>query len=218
MTSRTFPDTAPADDRSTVGRRIFSGAVAIGVQIVFLGALVAGTTQDFVPQHETLTVVNVIAELAVVEPPPAPPAPRLDVPVIQMQAPLVTITEPRPPPAAPIAAMVETPSPPSAPVMRDQSKDPVIGFQKALLRHLNRHKRYPPGARAKREQGVVYVRFAMDRTGRVVRAGIERHSRYAPLDEEGLALLARAQPLPAPPAELAGDPLELVVPVEFSLR
>jgi periplasmic protein TonB len=31
-------------------------------------------------------------------------------------------------------------------------------------------------------------------------------------------MIRRASPLPAPPPELAGDPVELVVPVRFSLR
>ncbi|HBS54681.1 MAG TPA: hypothetical protein DEA38_03005 [Stenotrophomonas sp.] len=37
------------------------------------------------------------------------------------------------------------------------------------------------------------------------------------LDDEALATLARAAPLPPPPASLPGDPLEVVVPVSFFL-
>lgn len=215
---RAFVRATPADPRSKA-QRVMGGLVAVGVQVLFLTALVAGTMHELAPQLENIMVVNVVEEMHVAEEPPPPPPPRMDVPVIHMQAPLVTITEPEPPPAAPTAIITEAPSPPPPPrVAQNYGEDPVLGFQKALLRHLNRHKRYPPGARAKREQGVVYVRFAMDRRGRVLRADIERRSKYVPLDEEGLALLRRAQPLPEPPVELEGDPLEMVVPVEFSLR
>jgi protein TonB len=94
----------------------------------------------------------------------------------------------------------------------------VRDFQVKLLKHLHRHKRYPASARAKREQGVVYVRFAMDRRGNVLSAVLEKRGRWADLDAEGLALLTRAQPLPVPPREVTGDPIEMIVPVEFSLK
>jgi len=38
------------------------------------------------------------------------------------------------------------------------------------------------------------------------------------LDQETLALVARAQPLPKPPPEVASDRIELVVPIAFSLH
>lgn len=47
---------------------------------------------------------------------------------------------------------------------------------------------------------------------------IERSAGYALLDDETLALIDRAQPLPRPPAEIRGEVLKFVVPVEFFLR
>ena len=58
----------------------------------------------------------------------------------------------------------------------------------------------------------------MSRDGRVLSARLERASGVASLDQEGLDLLARAQPLPPLPADQPGESLELVVPVQFSLR
>lgn len=87
-----------------------------------------------------------------------------------------------------------------------------------MLGRLERFKRYPAFARFDRQQGIAYVRFVMNRDGRVLSARIERSSGYALLDEETLALVRRAEPLPKPPPEVAGDTLELVVPVEFSLN
>jgi protein TonB len=86
-----------------------------------------------------------------------------------------------------------------------------------LLAHLDSKKRYPPGAQRLRQEGVVHVRFTMDRAGRVLASRIERSSGRALLDREALAMLARAQPLPAPPPEISGATIELTTPVEFFL-
>ncbi len=58
----------------------------------------------------------------------------------------------------------------------------------------------------------------MDRDGKVLSARIEKSSGYDLLDEETLALIERAQPLPKPPPDVAGNPIELVVPIEFFLH
>ena len=91
-------------------------------------------------------------------------------------------------------------------------------YETVLLRSINAALRYPTVARQRHQQGTVYVRFVMDRRGNVLSSQIERSSRFPSLDEEGLALLSRAQPLPAPPADVAGDQIQLVVPIVFSLR
>jgi protein TonB len=91
-------------------------------------------------------------------------------------------------------------------------------WQGLLLGHLEQFKRYPGMAQQHGQQGVVYLRFTMNREGEVLSAKIERSSGYDLLDEETLALIRRAQPLPKPPPEVAGDTLELTVPVEFFLR
>jgi len=52
----------------------------------------------------------------------------------------------------------------------------------------------------------------------VLSYNLARSSGIAALDEEVVALIQRAQPLPAPPSELSGARFELVAPVEFSLR
>ncbi|OYY39854.1 MAG: energy transducer TonB, partial [Rhodospirillales bacterium 24-66-33] len=87
-----------------------------------------------------------------------------------------------------------------------------------LLRHLERHKRYPSEAQRSRHEGVTYVRFTMSRDGRILAARIERPSGHAALDQEGLELLQRAQPLPPLPHDQPGESLEIVVPVQFFLR
>lgn len=93
-----------------------------------------------------------------------------------------------------------------------------LTWQNALMLKLNESKQYPSRARRLRQEGVAYVRFTMDREGKVLAKSIEQSAGYPMLDEETLALLDRAQPLPIPPPEMTGDQLEFVVPVEFFLR
>ena len=110
-----------------------------------------------------------------------------------------------PPAPAPGAA----PEPPSA---------SLPTWKGLLLRHLERHKRYPSEAQRARQEGVVYVRFTMSRDGRVLAARIERATGVVSLDQEGLDLLQRAQPLPPLPSDQPGESLELLVPVQFYLK
>jgi len=91
-------------------------------------------------------------------------------------------------------------------------------WQAQLLAHLQRYRRYPRQAERQRQQGVSYVRFAVDRQGRISQPQIERASGYRLLDEETLATVRRASPVPPPPPDVSGNPVEVVVPVSFYLR
>jgi protein TonB len=61
------------------------------------------------------------------------------------------------------------------------------------------------------------LRFKMNHQGQVLSFSLERGSGHAVLDSEVLAMIQRAQPLPAPPADMP-DPLELIIPVQFTVR
>jgi protein TonB len=47
---------------------------------------------------------------------------------------------------------------------------------------------------------------------------VERASGTSSLDQEGLDLLQRAQPMPPFPPDQPGETMELIVPIQFSLR
>jgi protein TonB len=91
-------------------------------------------------------------------------------------------------------------------------------WQKALIDHLNRYKRYPDAARQQRAQGTAVVAFKLDRSGRVVAAHVTRSSGSPTLDGEALAVHKRASPLPAPPAHVSGATLDLILPIQFRIR
>jgi protein TonB len=91
-------------------------------------------------------------------------------------------------------------------------------WQKSLIRHLNRFKRYPESARSRGIQGVVEVEFTIDRGGRVVALRVVQSSGSPALDAEALATLRRANPLPAPPAQAADATFDLALPIHFRIR
>jgi protein TonB len=87
-----------------------------------------------------------------------------------------------------------------------------------LSAHLNRKKSYPSEAKKARQQGVVAVRFTVDRSGAVSNASIKRSSGHDILDIATLDLLRRISPLPAFPASMKQATATIVIPIEYSLR
>jgi periplasmic protein TonB len=113
-------------------------------------------------------------------------------------------------------------SPPPAPRTAQQVKGgaPAIAplWQSSLMRQLQRFKRYPAGAQARNEQGIVVLSFSLDRSGHVLAHSIARSSGYTDLDNEVMAMIMRAEPLPAFPASMTQPQIDLTVPIRFSLR
>lgn len=120
--------------------------------------------------------------------------------------------------AAPMALATDerAAAPAEGSVSEAQSLPP--GWQKAVMAHLGRHKRYPIEARQKRLEGEVLLRFVMDRTGKIRSASLTKPSGTAILDAEALAMLVRAQPLPPLPTQVRGEQVELVVPINYRLK
>jgi len=96
-----------------------------------------------------------------------------------------------------------------------ETRDSFLG---RLLAQLNRFKQYPRAARQARIEGVVMLHFVMDAQGKVISFEIAKSSGRPVLDSEALALIQRAQPLPALPADYPTRTLDAIVPIEFSLN
>jgi periplasmic protein TonB len=88
-----------------------------------------------------------------------------------------------------------------------------LAWQKQLMAHLNRSKRYPAGGGRRAAEVGVY--FTLDRRGHVVSYLVKRSSGQAIFDEAALAMMKRADPVPAPPAVIADEGLSFEVPVQF---
>ena len=88
-----------------------------------------------------------------------------------------------------------------------------LTWQKALMVHFNRNKRYP--THAQRRSAEVSIAFTLDRRGHVVDYQVNRSSGNSAFDEAALAMMKRADPVPAPPAIVADEGLSFEVPVLF---
>lgn len=128
--------------------------------------------------------------------------------------PNAVIPVPKPPP------QVERTNPAPRTTVHEVASAPRIdpSWESLLLKHLQEFKNYPLEARRRNEQGVVLLAFSIDRNGHVVSRHIVRGSGYADLDAEVLALVERAQPMPAFPPSMTEAQLNLTVPIRFSLR
>ncbi|TCM20395.1 protein TonB [Novosphingobium sp. PhB165] len=149
------------------------------------------------------------------EPQKVPPPLPVAIPIVSVPAPTAAVTKP----AAPAPQQTESAAPrtlpaPPAPQVASNAPDTWEG---RVLAALNQHRHYPAMARSRHQQGIPYVRFVMDRQGKVLSCRLERSSGFPDLDREAVSLPKRAEPLPKPPAERIGDTVELVVPVEFLL-
>ncbi len=172
----------------------------------------------------------------IIEPPPPTPEP------------LVALPEPPPPPPPPQVKQEPTPEKPPEPKKverkkpaprttaqprseRDTADSPaspnagsvsrvaaMASWRDQVVAQLQRAKRYPNGAESRREQGVVTLSFTLSRGGGVLGRSIARGSGYPELDQEVLAMVARAQPFPAFPAEMNQSSINLSVPIHFSVR
>lgn len=90
-------------------------------------------------------------------------------------------------------------------------------FRARLLHHIERFRRYPPDARKAGQEGVVRIHFVMDRSGDVLEAWIVLSSGSALLDEEAVAAVMRARPLPTPPDSWPGS-FSVTLPIGYSLQ
>jgi len=157
----------------------------------------------------------------VTEEPPAPD-PVLAMPKPEPMSEEGPIEDKTPPPA--LAAPVPT-APQAAPTVAALPAAPAVGqvarpttsaithWERLLVAQLERHKRYPPQAHGK--VGEAQLAFSIDRDGRVLTSRIVHSSGSEALDEEALALLKRAAPLPRPPAGVSDNRLSFVVPIRY---
>jgi protein TonB len=124
------------------------------------------------------------------------------------------------------AEATATPSTPSIPEGR-RSVAPAEGtgeaarrmratWQKELIAHLDRHKRYP--AERSRKNAEIVVRFALDRKGHVLSASIVKGSGDAAFDQAALAMVRKSDPVPPPPPLVADEGLNFTLPVIFKVK
>lgn len=229
-------------DRAAPVRWIASAAVIAVVYAAVLAVLILRTPPE-TPSVPTLPPA-VMIDLAPLQPPApvsapatppakAPVTPAVALPPPPPPTPVQPLRRPpvRPPRVTPAPQAEAAPAPPAPPV---RSAPPpaasapaappapppsvLAAFEARLMAHLERYKHYPRDAQFHHEQGVVRLRFTMDRAGHVLSAQIAQSSGYRDLDAEVLAMVERAAPLPPFPPQMPETQLELLLPIAFTLR
>lgn len=146
-------------------------------------------------------------------PPPEKPKPKPKPKIVEKKKPIRPDKPKAEQTSAPVAQAQAAPRA-AAPNSGASSPSPAAtaSWRGSLMAHLNRYKRFPGGA----SPGTVQVAFSIDRGGRVLSARLVRGSGDASLDEEAVAMIRRANPVPAPPDGLGGGAIALTVPIKFS--
>lgn len=191
---------------------------------------------EHAPSAEPATVAAP-AEPAMQPPPvpaalPLPPvvvAPPLKV-ALPLAAPPVAPASASAPTSAPAAASRATAAPPSAaqgsaPPRRgiregldaDAPAGRSLAYAARVRSWLYAHKIYPRRARMRREEGVVRVRFVINRAGELLEGVIMGSSGKSLLDEEAIEMMRRASPFPSAPVGISGERIEFTAPIEFTL-
>ncbi len=89
-------------------------------------------------------------------------------------------------------------------------------WQKELMAHLDRHKRYPSDRAAKGAE--ILVGFVLDRRGHVLSSSIVKGSGDAAFDAAALSMIQRSDPVPPPPPLVADEGLNFTLPVIFKVK
>ncbi len=169
------------------------------------------TTRPAAPLPFEVPPVRVpVSNHAVTMPPPAP---------LQVARVATSTLQPV---AAPVsAAVAQTGSgagTSSVPGTDPKARQQEIDYFSLVSAHLNRRKTYPAEAKKARQQGIVTVRFTVDRNGGVSGAAIKKSSGHEILDQATLDLLQRVAPLPRMPSTMQRDRVTLSLPIDYSLR
>ncbi len=158
---------------------------------------------------------------------PAAPQPQSEPPTAQPD-PIIEDTVHSIPQDKPIEKPSETKTvQPTEPTQKPQASKPevpsqlqadqtALAFQRMLLSHIARFRRYPEDARRQGIKGLVAVLFAMRRDGSVADVWVRTTSGNSELDAAAIDTIRRAVPLPHIPSELP-DSLNVLIPVSFNL-
>jgi periplasmic protein TonB len=89
-------------------------------------------------------------------------------------------------------------------------------WQKELLAHLDKHKRYPSHRLVRTTE--ITVAFVLDRLGHVLSTAIVKGSGNLAFDEAARDMVRRSDPVPQPPALVADEGLSFTLPVNFRVK
>jgi protein TonB len=98
----------------------------------------------------------------------------------------------------------------------DTPSESVKAWRARIAAHIASNKYYP--AQGLGQTGSAKVAFTFDRSGKLISRRLAESSGSQALDEAALMIIARAEPFPAPPAELKDEQFSFTVPMNFMGR
>lgn len=127
-------------------------------------------------------------------------------------------TDAAPAPRTTASAKAERQAPVASTASAGVSAAALASYRQMVAAHLQRFKQYPPAAKAAGQQGTSRVSFTLSRSGGVLSVSLGGSSGHSQLDAETLAMVRRAQPFPAFPADIKQSSMPFNAPVAFYIR
>ncbi|MFQ3342390.1 MAG: protein TonB [Porticoccus sp.] len=90
-------------------------------------------------------------------------------------------------------------------------------FSRQFAMHVAQYKKYPRIAQRRGWQGEVVLQVKLTHQGKLITKELKKSSGFKALDKEGLDMIDRAAPFPAPPSILSGKIFTILVPIKFTL-
>lgn len=98
----------------------------------------------------------------------------------------------------------------------ESQSETVKAWKAGLSAHIASSRFFPVGARG--QAGKARVTFVINRSGTLISRALAESAGSRSLDDAALAIIARAEPFPAPPSELKEDSFPFTVQIVFSGR
>ena len=152
---------------------------------------------------------------------PKPPAPRPPPRPVQRTQPL----PPRPAPPAQERPPADAPATMPSPMPGPDPGDLLAGrgrqrndYLSRVARQVAQYRVYPTNAANNHQEGRVVMRVTVARDGRVLDVRVGTSSGWPAIDAAEVETIRKAAPFPPVPGDMPGDPVILVLPINYTLR
>lgn len=151
--------------------------------------------------------------------PPIKPVVAAPVEALIPTAPIVPVSKPVEPAVTKVAPPVEN-KPVEKKTVEPLNPDPSIkeGYLSYLRQTIDERKVYPKNAKRLRQSGTVTVRFTLLPNGTITNVSVVGSSGFELLDDATIELLRSIAQVRALPKEIASAPMELTLPIQYSLK
>lgn len=91
------------------------------------------------------------------------------------------------------------------------------GYLSKIVAKIQRYKRYPKESKKLKQEGTSYLKFTINKSGKITQSLIKKSSGYSLLDESTLNILKRVKYFPRFERSIKQQEITLVIPIEYTL-